>query len=278
MNKHEKNLLKKRVEKILKEDSDLFDFEAEVDMSLTYDENITIIEEKTKGFINSQIDDISRDEAHQYDSFKPKIPTARYGFKTVFKNSRIVGLAGSKSTGKTNNLVSMIVEYRLSNPDTPIYVFGIEQGVMRYLKSIGIKEISSLRHLHNKRDCIIIIDEFQMLELNTPKYRRVLNAFIDFIYHTNCYVIFSSPQIREFNTIIGSVIETWLLKSIKTDQCINGSQLKKVVSEYKGKYEALGCLTVPVDELLLVNGEEEITIPCEYISDADDKKSLKKLF
>ncbi len=197
----------------------------------------------------------------------------------IFKGVRIVGLAGIKHSGKTNNLISLIVDYRKTHKEEHIYAFGMPETVMKFLeKRCNVGEISSLRHLVDKKDCIIILDEFQRLKLNDRRNKDELDEFIDFVYHNNVYVILSSPNIREFNSIIGGVIEKWLLKSVRKDNCINGSQLKKIVENYKGRYKLLGEIEVPVNELLVINDTEELKIKCRYIKEADHKLKTKELF
>ncbi len=197
----------------------------------------------------------------------------------IFKGARIVGLAGLKHTGKTNNLVSLIVDYRRTHKEEQIYAFGLNEDVMNYLeKKFNVIEISSLRHLVGKKDCICVIDEFQRLKLNDRRNKDELDEFVDFVYHNNVYVILSSPNIREFNSIIGGIIEKWLLKSVRKDNCINGSQLKRIVENYKGRYKLLGEIEVPINELLVINDSEELKIKCKYIKEADHKLKNKELF
>ena len=200
-------------------------------------------------------------------------------FKEIFGDIRIVGLAGEKNTGKTNNLVYLIKEFiEKDKGKTPIYVYGMPQEVMKYLKTLGVREISEIQHLVDKKDCILIIDEFQKLKLNDRRYKDVLAAFVDFVYHNNVYAILSSPNIREFNSVIGGVIERWLLKSVRRDMCVNGSQLKKVIEDYKGRYRSLFSVRTNPNELLLINDSEEIVIKCPYIKEADSKVKNEKLF
>jgi hypothetical protein len=196
----------------------------------------------------------------------------------IFKKDRLIGLAGNKNTGKTNNLCQLLKEYKAVNPDTMIYVYGMPQEVIIALNKLGIIEVSSLDQLVDKKNCIIVIDEFQKLKLNDRKNKDALNELVDFAYHKDVYIIFSTPNIREFNSIIGGVIEKWLLKSIRLDQCINGSQLKRVVEGYKGRYKSLGSIITEPNELLLINNEREILFDVKYFKEADHKKDLKKLF
>lgn len=199
--------------------------------------------------------------------------------KKIFKDCRIAGLVGEKNSGKTNNLISFIKELRQKGNNTPVYAYGLPLIVQKKVSNeYDIKEISSLKHLIKKKNCILIIDEFQRLKLNDRRYKDQLAEFIDFVYHNNVYVIFSSPNIREFNSVIGSVIDKWLLKTVRTDQCVNGSQLKKAIQEYKGRRKSMGCVVMPKDEILIINDNEEVVISCEYVEEADNKKENKKLF
>jgi hypothetical protein len=198
--------------------------------------------------------------------------------KIIFGDKRIVGLAGEKSTGKTNNLVHLIKDFRKTNKDTPIFIYGFPESVTEYLKKYGVTEISCLEHLVRKKDCILLLDECQKLKLNDRRNKEQLNNFVDFIYHNNVYAIFSSPNLREFNTIIGGVIEKWLLKNVRTDLCINGSQLKAVIEKYKGRRKSLNAIEVKKNELLLINDDEETIIKCPYVREADSKKGLIDIF
>jgi len=68
------------------------------------------------------------------------------------------------------------------------------------------------------------------------------------------------------------------ITSVRPDMCVNGSQLKKVIKDYKGRFKSLGAIVVPVDKLLVINENEELVISCKYIPEADNKLSNPKLF
>lgn len=198
--------------------------------------------------------------------------------KKIFGDKRIVALVGEKNSGKTNNLVRLILEYREERKDVPIYAYGMQPEVMKFLTKFDVQEISCMKHLIQKKNCILILDEVEKLKLNDKRYKELLAEFVEFIYHNNCCVIFSSQNIREFNSIIGSVIERWLLKTVRIDSCVNGSQLKNVIDEYKGRYKTLGVIEVPKNEMLLINDNQETIIKCAYVKEADSKKVNKDLF
>ena len=206
--------------------------------------------------------------------------TERSKLNDVFdKNHRIVALVGNKSNGKTNNMIHLALNHRSKVKDVDMFAYGLPKSVSKWLKKKhNIREISTLNQLVTKKNCILFIDEFEKLKLNDRRYKDELDEFVDFVYHNNVYVILCSPNIREFNSIIGGAIERWLLKSVRLDQCINGSQLKKIVDGYKGSNKVLKSIVVPKDTILVINDEEEKEIICEYVPEADTKANNEELF
>ncbi len=198
--------------------------------------------------------------------------------KEIFNENRVIGFAGDKNTGKSNNLISLIVDFRKYNKDTNISVYGFKNEVIRYLKQYNVTEVSTLKQITMKKDCIIIMDEFQKLKLNDKRYKDDLDDFIDFVYHNNVRIILASPNLREFNSIIGSKIEGWILKSLGIEDLVNGSQLKRVVDEYKGNLKVFKSLQIPNSSILIINNDKEKVIKLDYIKEVDTKIGNKDLF
>ena len=70
----------------------------------------------------------------------------------IFDDKRIIGMAGERNTGKTNNLMALIKDFRTYNKSTPIYYYGLEDSVVEWME-ISIKnsfEVSTLEQLSNK--------------------------------------------------------------------------------------------------------------------------------
>ena len=192
--------------------------------------------------------------------------------KEVFGNNRICALAGDKSTGKTNNLMALIKDFRKDNKKTKIYVFGLDENTLNWIKRLGnVFEVSSLEQLSNKKDSLIIIDEFVRLKLNDRRHKERLDAFVDFIYHHNNWAILSCPNLREYNSIIGSKIEGWLIKSLRISSLVNGSQLKDVILNYNGRFKCINSIDIEEDKILVINDDYEKVIKLEYIKEVDNK-------
>ena len=195
----------------------------------------------------------------------------------LFGNKRILGLAGNKNSGKTNNLFYLIQEFRKTNTTTPIYGYGFPVGSYELLNKLRVQPLSDIEEMSEKENCIIIVDEFQKLKLNDRRYKDELAMFKNFVYHNNVYTILSSPDPREFNSVIGGIIEKWLLKNLKETDCINGSQLKNAVISYQGVYKVGHRIKLP-PQTLLVNGRDADAINCTYVEGADTKKDNINIF
>jgi len=199
--------------------------------------------------------------------------------KKLFGNKRIVGLAGEKSSGKTNNLMAIIKDFRKYNKTTKIYFYGLDGVTTTWLKKQGnCFEVSSINQLTNKDGCIFILDEVQRLKLNSRQHKDLVDKFVDFIDHSNNYAILSSPNLREFNSILGSKIQRWALKTIGFSNLVNGSQLKDVVNNYSGRYKMINDIIIPKEKLLIYNEDEELTLELEYIKEIDKKKDQVDVF
>ena len=125
---------------------------------------------------------------------------------------------------------------------------------------------------------LFFLDEFQRLKLNDRRHKEELDDFIDFIYHKNNWVIFTSPNLREFNSIIGGKIEGWCIKSLRIDALINGSQLKEVALSYNGRFKSLGRITTEKNEMLVINEECEKVLKFNYVKEIDKKKENVDIF
>jgi len=198
-------------------------------------------------------------------------------FNKIFGKCRIVGFAGNRNSGKTNALVSLINDLRKNKKVTPIYLYGFQEDVVKYLVRLGnVFVVSELRQLIGKSNAIFILDEFQKLHLNDRKQKDLMISFVSMIYHhdNNNYAVLCSPSLREYNSIIGGYIEKWVVKSINFTDLINGSQLKKAVESYKGQYKQMDDIIVPVNKMLMLGGEVEEVLHSPYVKEVDLKRNI----
>lgn len=275
---------------ILQENFDKFDYFHEVDRQISVEENKTLLLEKINqkfprtieysiGTLKKDIDTLKEKEEYERNENRNKPVESELLLKEVFGNKRVVGLVGEKDEGKTNNLMALIKNFREFNKETEIYVFGLNKEALKWVKQYKkVYEVSSIKQLSNKKNCLIIIDELQRLRLNNRRYKELLDNFIDFIYHNNNWLILTSPNVREFNTIIGSKIEGWCLKSLKLTNVVNGSQLKNAVMGYNGRFKVIDDICIEKNNLLIINDDYEKILDLKYIKEADSKINNLDIF
>ena len=144
----------------------------------------------------------------------------------VFDGVRIAALAGEKNTGKTNNLVYLLLDFHKANPDRQIVIFGFNEVTTKYLiDKCKAKVINRLEQLNYYKKALFVLDEAQKLHLHDRRQRDIIDNITAMIYHEELdnYLLISSPQLRTFNRQVCSMVETWLIKTVKANSCANGS-------------------------------------------------------
>jgi len=228
--------------------------------------------EKGEEIVNSPVQKI----VPEIPSEKPKGEPL---LKRVFEGARIVALAGATSSGKTNAIMYLLKNYREYNKTTEILIYGVQPAVMKWAsENLGATEISSLDHISDRDNSIFYLDECHLLGLNDRKNNEQIQAFAAFIAHANNYCILSSASTRIFNSNLCSVIQKWLLKTVKFESLVNGSDLKRTIQNYRGRYKRLKNVIIPVDKLLVISEAEEVILDIPYMPEIDTKAELPDLF
>lgn len=199
--------------------------------------------------------------------------------KQIFGKNRVIGIVGDVHTGKTNNLIFLLDDFRKYNRTTPIYIYGFKEEVAEQLvKKYNCSVIETLEHMSNVKNGLICCDEFQRLKIGDRRYKSLTDEFFDFIYHNNNWVIMSSPNMAEFNKLVCNKIKSWLFKSLHLQKLVNGSEVKRIVESYKGERKRLNRLFLDVSEMLFFSEEETDIIKCDYMKDFDSKKENVNIF
>lgn len=188
-------------------------------------------------------------------------------------------MAGIGSSGKTNALLYLLANFRGFCPNVEIYTYGLVDTVQEFAnKELNAVEISSIDHLSSKKNSIIILDEAHLFGLSDKRKTEEINNFVAFINHSNNYCIVSTASLREFNSHLGGIVTKWLCKSIRQDQLINGSPLKRAVQNYRGRFKRLNDIILPLGKLLVLSDQREIIYDIPYLPQIDTKAALPDLF
>lgn len=195
------------------------------------------------------------------------------------EGARVAAIAGESNSGKTSSLVYMLRDFRRFNKDTSIVVYGFSPDLMDKLKQeLNLIEINNLEQISGYSGALVILDEFQRLGLNSSKNKELTSELFSFAFHSNNWIVLSSPALREFNSVIGSFIQRWCLKSCRVKSLINGSQIKDIVNGYKGRFRSLGNLEIPKNKMVVISDNQEIIIEFPYEERDDTKKNNIDIF
>ena len=151
----------------------------------------------------------------------------------LLKNFRTIGVCGNANSAKSSLVYVKLIELKENYPNFPIYIFGVEDNLVKYLESKGIQI------LHNKEDVLdlkivgslIFIDEFADVFSVQSKDKQLdrIKRFFNRIYHLNNWVIISTAQASFWNKFICGLITCYMVKEIEYDKLVNGTVLKRKV-------------------------------------------------
>ena len=199
--------------------------------------------------------------------------------KTIFTGSRVVGVVGETNSGKSNNIIFLLDNFRKSNPDSNVAIYGFKEEVADILRvKYKVDVLSTLEHISDCRNTLIILDEFQKLKLGDRRYKDLTNEFFDFIHHNNNWVVLSSPNLAEFNKMICNKIKNWLFKALIIKRLVNGSEVKRIIETYQDCRKSLGRLNIGKGEMLFYSQKLVTIIRCDYMPLVDMKTKNVDIF
>ena len=210
---------------------------------------------------------------------KEKVDKGSLLMEYVFNDCRIAALAGEKNTGKTNNLVYLLLDFHKHNKDVQLVIYGFDEITTELLiNKCKAKVVNHLAQLNEYRNSLFVLDEAQKLEIHDRKQKDIIDNLTAMIYHKklNNRLIISSPQLRTFNKQVCAVVQKWLIKSVYARSCINGSILKEIIETYKGSYKGYKSIIMEPNNMLVWHNSEDVVLNCGYIESIDEKRKIKK--
>ena len=214
-----KDKLKKEVEEYLKDQSDLFDFDAYYDSNLSYSENKSIIfdkinklfgykEEITKGKIE---EDKLRENVYinkLKEEFKTKSEEDLYKDQT---NTLIIGKKGSAKTTLAWSLADKI--RRLSN--RKIYIFNHPRPEILKNLPFEVVNVNRLEALYTITDGIVLIDEaHEIFNVIDKKINNKLKILLSRSRQNNTCFIFICHNSYFINRCLFSFIDVRIIKEV----------------------------------------------------------------
>lgn len=279
MNSQEIERLEIFVMQQLKENSDLFDLKAEIDNTLTYEENKNIIEDKISGLKEfNPLEEVNRDLIRQMKESsedKPKITTnwnyqKNKKIKEMFLKPQIIALVGNVNEGKSNVLYFLIEELSKIGKFN-LYTYGLRNKIKI------AQEINSVAEMEKIKNSIIIIDElFSLFDLENRKVKTQIESTLRLINHNNNILVLCGVG-ENFKKFLSAKINVFIYKSVNFEDLINGSKVKNVIMNYKGSESGTTLLNLSKNEAIIYDGLHYQKMLIPYLVKYDSKVKNKSI-
>ena len=223
----EKERLRLFVIEQLPNEWDKFDVNAEIDSSLSYNENKDIIADKIELFKEMEI---NKDLVTEQE-LKEKIENMKVDKKvfwySILDNIKVVVVLGGTRTGKTAFCYWLLQKYKGKKP---IYVY--RHPNRELIKSMGYIPIDSLNVLNNGYDAVIYFDEPQLFfEKYSKRINEIFLKICSLAAQKEIVLVFSTSDSRWINKGLESYVSHWVLKDIDTKLLKNGMMVKNIIKE-----------------------------------------------
>ena len=186
----------------------------------------------------------------------------------LFNEPKLLGIVADINSGKSNTIYH-IIEMLRKNAEFSLYTYG--------LKFPTGTQIFSLEELEIITDSIIIIDEAMTLfKLSNAKNKETIENTLRLLNHNNNIILLSIlPEngkkfiVSKFNAVI--------FKKTTIADCINGSVLKRIVTQYCGPEKGSTILNLPIDKALIFDGKGYSMLDVDYYPKFDSKSANKPI-
>ena len=188
----------------------------------------------------------------------------------LFNKPKIIAVISNVNEGKSNTLYHIIEELRKSNK-FQLVTYGLKS------KITNTKEIYSLTELEQIKNSIIILDEVMSLwDLDNRMSKRFIENSLRLINHNNNILVlaFLPENVKKF---ISGKIDIVVYKKVSIEDFINGSGVKRGITNYNGVERGHKVLNIPIDEALIFDGNHYHKIKVPYLIQHDTKLNNKPI-
>lgn len=204
-------------------EKDMIDIEALIDTNLTYEENIENIKEQFGLVVIKKIDqDEYRDKLNEY---RKQFNTNLWGW---VDKVNAVGIIGGQQTGKTAISFTLMAQSK-----KPVYVLRHPKPYL--IQALGYHMIYNLSDIEKLQDCIIFIDDIQLV---LPTYDKRANdgllRLLSKSAQKGITLVFTTNDTRFVTRGLESYVNVWIIKDIEAELVKQGSLMKKVIKRYIG--------------------------------------------
>jgi hypothetical protein len=187
----------------------------------------------------------------------------------LFNEPKLIGLIADVNSGKSNALYHIITEMG-KNYNFNLYSFGLKfpQG----------NQIFSLEELEQIKNSLVIIDEcMSLFDLDNRNKKNSVEDTLRLIHHNNNIIILSILP-ENGKKFIASKMTALIFKRCTIADFINGSAIKRVVTQYCGPEKGAAVLNIPLDKALIFDGKTYSLESVPYYEKFDSKKKNEQIF
>lgn len=202
--------------------SDVYDLDSMIDSSLSFEENINIIEDDLKSLaedgtlLKEQINCLKAEQEKEASETNEQ-------FSIDLDLTDSVAVVGDRNSGKTNLAFSFMNNYKGKKKK---YLYGYPT------EKKGYKRISTWSDLLTLSDSIILIDEIQKYcKLYDRRANTELMELLSFLAQENNTLIFTT-QLSQFITKgVEASIQSWCIKQLDILGLKNGCKIKRILRD-----------------------------------------------
>jgi len=188
--------------------------------------------------------------------------------KALFSKPKLICMVGNTNSGKSNALYHIIQDLR-KDSDFNLFTYGLKfpQGV----------QIFSLEELEQIEDSIIIVDEaFTLLDIDNRSKKRQIEGVLRMLHHHNNILLLSILP-ENAKKFLASKFDVFIFKKCSIADFINGSIVKRVVTQYCGPEKGTTILSIPISQMLTFDGKSFNMLDVKYYKEFDSKKGNKPI-
>lgn len=181
----------------------------------------------------------------------------------LFKTPKIIGVVGNPNSGKSNLLYFLVSQLREK------YAFNLYTYGLKF--SLNEQRIHSVEELEVVRNSIVLIDEVSTIfNIEDRAEKRQIEQSIRLIHHNNNVLVFSALP-ETYKKFISSKLDAIILKRATIGDAINGSRVKKVITNYRGDELGAAILNIPNDTALVYDGTHYFPVNIPLMREYDSK-------
>ena len=252
--------------------TDLYDIHAKIDSNISRWENQRILEEDLKMLAENGTlfaENLKRNKAEHERELKENEVKQHIKLNDLFDKPKIISIVADVNEGKSMTLYYLI-DYLKKNFEFNLYSYGLRV-------NLGEQKVYSIEEIEQIENSVLVVDEyFSLFDLEDRKQRKQIEKTLRHINHNNNILILAGVP-ENFKKFISSKTEVCFFKKCALNDFVNGSRIKNIAMNYKGNELGSAVLDIPIDKVLIWDGQHYDTLVVPYLSQYDTKKDNKTI-